>query len=468
MSTIVTRAGKGSALTHNEVDANFTNLNTDKLQSGNTAASLTITSADINGGTIDGTSIGSSSASTGAFTTLSSTGNTTLGDASTDTVTVNGYMGVGGAGNVDNILRVTGSGSFAGANQSGGVFFPTGTTAGTAEVSAVLGLVQTPAAAYTASNVVGLKANNAVKGAGSTITNLHGLYVADQTQGTNNFGVTSLVSSGTNKWNIYASGTAANYFAGNVGIGTTSPDALLTVNTVASFGDGSASAPSIAHKGDLNTGIYFPAADTIGFAEGGAQVGEFDSSANFKFNSGYGSVATAYGCRAWVNFNGTANSNVASQSYSQTGTTVTVTSNAHGLITGNSVYLDFTSGTAVDGEYTVTVTGVNAFTVQQASRSTSGLVTIVRSTIRGSGNVSSVSDNGTGDYTVNFAIAMPDDVYAAVFSVAQNYTTYDAVFQDSGKVFSKSASSVRLQTNNDSAGTASLADMIEVSLSIFR
>ena len=30
MSTIVTRAGKGSPLTHAEVDANFTNLNTDK------------------------------------------------------------------------------------------------------------------------------------------------------------------------------------------------------------------------------------------------------------------------------------------------------------------------------------------------------------------------------------------------------------------------------------------------------
>ena len=28
-------------------------------------------------------------------------------------------------------------------------------------------------------------------------------------------------------------------------------------------------------------------------------------SGDLKFNSGYGSVATAYGCRAWVNFNGT-------------------------------------------------------------------------------------------------------------------------------------------------------------------
>jgi hypothetical protein len=32
MATIVTRAGKGSALTHNEVDANFNNLNNDKIE----------------------------------------------------------------------------------------------------------------------------------------------------------------------------------------------------------------------------------------------------------------------------------------------------------------------------------------------------------------------------------------------------------------------------------------------------
>jgi hypothetical protein len=32
MATIVTRAGKGSPLTHNEVDANFTNLNNDKVE----------------------------------------------------------------------------------------------------------------------------------------------------------------------------------------------------------------------------------------------------------------------------------------------------------------------------------------------------------------------------------------------------------------------------------------------------
>jgi hypothetical protein len=37
--------------------------------------------------------------------------------------------------------------------------------------------------------------------------------------------------------------------------------------------------------------------------------------------------------------------------------------------------------------------------------------TATPSTIRGSGNVSSVTRNGTGDYTVNFTTAMPDTDY---------------------------------------------------------
>mgnify|MGYP000497588330 CR=1 FL=1 len=75
---------------------------------------------------------------------------------------------------------------------------------------------------------------------------------------------------------------------------------------------------------------------------------EIDGSANFKFNSGYGSVATAYGCRAWVNFNGT--------------------------------------GTVA---------------------------------IRASGNVTSITDQGTGNYRANFTNAMPDANYSRVFSSEQ-------------------------------------------------
>ena len=54
----------------------------------------------------------------------------------------------------------------------------------------------------------------------------------------------------------------------------------LNVTGVASFADGSAAAPSITNDGDTNTGIFFPAADTIAFTEGGAEAMRIDSSGN--------------------------------------------------------------------------------------------------------------------------------------------------------------------------------------------
>jgi hypothetical protein len=120
------------------------------------------------------------------------------------------------------------------------------------------------------------------------------------------------------------------------------------------FNAGAVGTPSITTTGDTNTGIFFSAADTIDFAEGGVATGQFDSSGNFKFNSGYGSVATAFGCRAWVNFNGT--------------------------------------GTVA---------------------------------IRESGNVSSITDNGPGTYTINFATAMPDANYSTVSSSGTDFVNVE-------------------------------------------
>lgn len=40
MSTIITRAGKGSPLTHVELDSNFVNLNDDKLEASNNLSDL--------------------------------------------------------------------------------------------------------------------------------------------------------------------------------------------------------------------------------------------------------------------------------------------------------------------------------------------------------------------------------------------------------------------------------------------
>jgi hypothetical protein len=77
MSTLVTRAGKGSPLTHNEVDANFNNLNTDKIQSGNTVAALTVTSATVVDLAVTGiTSFDGSQGTAGQVLTSAGTGNT--------------------------------------------------------------------------------------------------------------------------------------------------------------------------------------------------------------------------------------------------------------------------------------------------------------------------------------------------------------------------------------------------------
>jgi hypothetical protein len=61
-------------------------------------------------------------------------------------------------------------------------------------------------------------------------------------------------------------------------------------------------------------------------------------------------------------------------------TTVTVTITAHGLTTGDRVFMDFTTGTAADGVYAVTVTNANVFTVTTAaSTATSGAITFYSS-----------------------------------------------------------------------------------------
>jgi hypothetical protein len=144
-------------------------------------------------------------------------------------------------------------------------------------------------------------------------------------------------------------------------------------------------------------------------------------------------TAPIFGVRAWVNFNGQANTDIAGTYARTSSTTVTITATAHGLIAGNSVYLDFTVGTGTapfDGLYLVdSVTDANTFTVISSTTTTStGTATLKRKTIRGSGNVSNVSaaysganpasppaanqtiDNGY--YVLNFATAMPDVNFA--------------------------------------------------------
>jgi hypothetical protein len=112
---------------------------------------------------------------------------------------------------------------------------------------------------------------------------------------------------------------------------------------------------TVTNAGNVTVSGVVTATTLSGAITGGAVSGTTGSfSGNLSFNSGYGSAAVAYGCRAWVNFNGT--------------------------------------GTVA---------------------------------IRGSGNVSSITDNGTGYYTVNFTTSMPDANYAICTGGKQDLTYND-------------------------------------------
>jgi len=139
----------------------------------------------------------------------------------------------------------------------------------------------------------------------------------------------------------------------NVGIGTSSPGQKLQISNTSSSGFAAIRMAADSRSYDVGVG-----GSTSGFQQNNWYIYDgtaaatrmvVDSSGNLQFNSGYGSAATAYGCRAWVNFNGT--------------------------------------GTVA---------------------------------IRASGNVSSITDNGTGNYTVNFTTAMPDVNYSAVVGNGNN------------------------------------------------
>jgi hypothetical protein len=191
--------------------------------------------------------------------------------------------------------------------------------------------------------------------------------------------------------------------SGNVGIGTTTVSYKLTVQS-SSTGLTGFNRDIVSRKGDQTnfyrtsivsndsgsafgpfasfaSGIYheygggFGASGGLTFATNTANAGpitfatantervRIDTSGNLLFNSGYGSVATAYGCRAWVNFNGT--------------------------------------GTVA---------------------------------INGSGNVSSITDRGTGLYTANFTTAMPDVNYSVSGACQRGTTNDDTVFRLSNSI----------------------------------
>ena len=83
--------------------------------------------------------------------------------------------------------------------------------------------------------------------------------------------------------------------------------------------------------------------------------------------------------------------------------------------------------------------------------------------IRASGNVSSITDNGTGDYTVNFTTAFADANYSvAALAGYNNYISAIVRLDDSP---APSTTSLKLEC---SEGTGSLADTFQFNVTITR
>ena len=198
----------------------------------------------------------------------------------------------------------------------------------------------------------------------------------------------------------------------------------------------------------------------LGAAAGTVSVG------NLSMNAGYGSIAPVYGCRAWAN----ASTYSVSGTYSRTGTLVTVTIANHGLETGFRAELDFTSGTATDGFYTVTKVNANSYTVvDTASGAISGNVT-QKCFIRASANIASASCNvANGLFTLTFANPMPDIYYSTMASTDQTSAGFLIATGASGGglpgggLTSQTTSSVNVQPFNLS-GNPSLSNNICVAV----
>ena len=107
----------------------------------------------------------------------------------------------------------------------------------------------------------------------------------------------------------------------------------------------------------------------------------------------------------------------------------------------------------IDSAQVPTVSGTAPLYMCRAWVNFNGTGTVV---IRASGNVSSITDNGTGDYTINFTTAMPDTNYTTVGSGFINVGSYGVMFQvtgSGGTATTYTTSAVRINTRSNETST---------------
>jgi hypothetical protein len=92
----------------------------------------------------------------------------------------------------------------------------------TSSASNFASFTNTAAASFTLGSYTHFSAQQGTIGAGSSITTQYGFLVtSNMTSATNNYGFYGAIPSGTNRWNLYMAGTAANYMEGSLGVGVT-------------------------------------------------------------------------------------------------------------------------------------------------------------------------------------------------------------------------------------------------------
>ena len=154
--------------------------------------------------------------------------------ATTGYTNIRNRIGVGDSGSVANAFRISGAILTSGIDQIGVNSNPTFGSDATSSVRSFQVSGTLTDGSYTIDNAYGTIIQPLGGGVGVTVTNYYGVSVLAITTGTNTYGVASAITSGATKWNIYASGTAQNAFAGNVRIGSVvAPTVALDVTGAA-------------------------------------------------------------------------------------------------------------------------------------------------------------------------------------------------------------------------------------------
>lgn len=179
-------------------------------------------------------------------------------------------------------------------------------------------------------------------------------------------------------------------------------------------------------------------------------------------------TSPVYAARAFVVFNGTTTTSSLTGTYTRVvGTTQTIcVATAHGMITGNETYIDFTSGGGSDNTYLVTYIDNDTFSVNTVSTSSilTSTLSIRRCQILSSKNVNSVSYVSAGTYLINFSAVLPTEYPCVTGTACGVAITTLRILQLRNTVYVASSKRVCVEVVSQ---TPTLTDVDYISATIF-